>query len=44
VEDVHDDGILIDDPGAWNRKHYLLSWEEARSLGGFARFTVISGH
>jgi hypothetical protein len=41
VEDVRDDGIVIDDPGAWNRKHYLLSWDEARSLGGFARFTVI---
>jgi hypothetical protein len=42
VEDVHDDGIVIDDPGAWNRKNYLLTWDEARSIGGFARFTVIS--
>ena len=44
VEDVHDDGIVIDDPGAWNRKHYLLTWDEARSIGGFARFTVISAN
>ena len=41
VEAVMPDGVIIDDPGSWTRRSYLMKWEEALKLGSFARFTYV---
>ena len=42
VEAVMPDGVIIDDPGSWTRRSYLMKWEEALKLGSFARFTWVA--
>lgn len=42
VESVEEDGVIIDDPGGYGRKNHLFTWDEARGLGAFTIFNVIS--
>jgi hypothetical protein len=41
IEAVTSEGVVIDDPGSWKRRSHLMTWEEARSLGSFSRFTYV---
>jgi len=39
---IHDDHVVIDDPGQWARAHKTVLWEEARAQGMFERRLVIT--
>ena len=42
VEAVLADGVVVDDPGRWNRRSHLMTWEELLKLGSFSRFTWVA--
>jgi hypothetical protein len=42
LEALSHDNIVVDDPGSITKKNKVMTWAEARSLGYFKRYTVIS--
>jgi hypothetical protein len=43
LQELTEDFIVKDDPGSWTRSDLRITWEEARAMGLFNKWLVVSG-
>ncbi|MBE9129619.1 MULTISPECIES: hypothetical protein [unclassified Coleofasciculus] len=41
LEAINEENIVVDDPGSRTKKNMDISWEDARALGYFKRYTIL---
>jgi hypothetical protein len=43
LQELDEEFIVKDDPGSWTRSDIRVTWEEARALGLFNKWMIVTG-